>query len=149
MGNVYLVFIGVKTRSKEWMVERKPSFSDFIFLSHQSSSIVKDSPYQYIPLRDIEKKLIILCDENIQVIFNEFSVQIQVENEVPEERIYEALGHFLLVQGKRVFNLSKFPVHKASRQKVIKLRILSTSKRIRETDERNLYDTIRCKIQRS
>jgi hypothetical protein len=148
MEDTFLVFIGTISRKKEWRVQRKPNFSDFIILSHHSSPISKDSPYQFIPLRDIEKNPIYFSDENIQIIFYHNSVQIELEGQVLQEEVYEVLGHFAILQGRRVLNLAKFPVQIMSHRKGIILRTLSASKRIRESDDRKLYGKIRCRISR-
>ncbi|WP_066309758.1 hypothetical protein [Bacillus sp. FJAT-29814] len=145
MDDVFLVFIGDVTSSKEWTVSRKPNFSDAIKLSHQSASLTNSS-YQYIPLRDIEKEPIYFCNMNFHITFNQYSLKVESECEVPEAEIFEALGHFVVQEGPWVSFLLRYPVHQTCFPKRIKVRNLSAAKQLRESDERKVYGKIRVKI---
>jgi hypothetical protein len=141
----FLVFIGDIERNKEWTVSRKPNFSDAITLSHQSPSLI-NSPYQFIPLRDIDNEPIYFCEKNIHIIFNKNSLKVESEYAVPETEIYDALGHFVLLEGTRVSFLMKYPVEQTCLRKGSKLRNLSAAKQLRESDGRKVYGRIRVKL---
>ncbi|NRD77143.1 hypothetical protein HPT25_06490 [Bacillus sp. BRMEA1] len=110
MKNKKLIFIGEMSKKSGLKILRKPKFSDAVLLSHQSPQLMSNSPYQTIHLCEEGHNSIYLCDRDIQIICFPKSIQIIQENrELTEEEVYDAVTNFVLMEGKKVTFLGRFP----------------------------------------
>ncbi|WHY86113.1 hypothetical protein QNH39_26655 [Neobacillus novalis] len=128
-----LIFIGEKKRNKELQLKSKPGFSDAICLSKQSTHTTKNTSYQSIPIDGKKNLSIYFCDEDIQFIYHNMSLQLLAGDKNPtDEDALEVISNFAFKEGNKVTFLKLLPEPNMIPRKKKKERVLLVGKELED-----------------
>ncbi|MEH7439337.1 hypothetical protein V7182_17835 [Neobacillus drentensis] len=129
---VALIFIGEQVSNQECWIKSKPSFSDAIVLSTQSSHQTSCISYQHI-LLDYKNNSFQISDSDIQLTCDRDSLLItqgSKSKQLTEEEVFDIINNFAFKKGNKVTFLSIVPYRKSKKRKKNKNRVLEVGKKL-------------------
>ncbi|WML58492.1 hypothetical protein [Neobacillus sp. PS2-9] len=129
---VALIFIGEQVSNQECWIKSKPSFSDAIVLSTQSSHQTSCVSYQHI-LLDYKSNSIQISDSDIQLTCDRDSLMItqgSKSKQLTEEEVFDIINNFAFKKGNKVTFLCTVPYRKSKKRKKNKNRVLEVGKKL-------------------
>lgn len=129
---VALIFIGEQVSNQECWIKSKPSFSDAIVLSTQSSHQTSCISYQHI-LLDYKNNSFQISDSDIQLTCDRDSLKItqgSKSKQLTEEEVFDIINNFAFKKGNKVTFLRTIPYRKSKKRKKNKDRVLTVGKKI-------------------
>ncbi|MDR6121054.1 hypothetical protein QFZ87_000651 [Bacillus sp. SLBN-46] len=129
---VALIFIGEQVSNQECWIKSKPSFSDAIVLSTQSSHQTSCVSYQHI-LLDYKANSFQISDSDIQLTCDRDSLMItqgSKSKQLTEEEVFDIINNFAFKKGNKVTFLCTIPYRKSKKRKKNKNRVLAVGKKL-------------------
>ena len=129
---VALIFIGEQVSKQECWIKSKPSFSDAIFLSNQSSHQTTCVSYQHI-LLDYKNISFQISDSDIQLTCDRDSLMItqgSKSKQITEEEVFDIINNFAFKKGNKVTFLRTIPYRKSKKRKKNKICALAVGKKL-------------------
>jgi hypothetical protein len=129
---VALIFIGEQVSNQECWIKSKPSFSDAIVLSTQSSHQTSCVSYQHI-LLDYKNNSFQISDSDIQLTCDRDSLMItqgSKSKQLTEEEVFDILNNFAFKKGNKVTFLRTIPYRKSKKRKKNNDRVLAVGQKL-------------------
>ncbi|MGG3560666.1 hypothetical protein ABES03_03475 [Neobacillus rhizosphaerae] len=129
---VALIFIGEQVSKQECWIKSKPSFSDAVVLSNQTSHQTTCVSYQHI-LLDYKNNSFQISDSDIQLTCDRDSLKItqgSKSKQLTEEEVFDIINNFAFKKGNKVTFLRTIPYRKSKKRKKNKDRVLAVGKKI-------------------